>query len=204
MLLKDRSGHCFRCPGEQQGRFSPGRIDPSESHPALPRPTPPLRRAPRRPDPPVVCPGFGLNKLTARCVSESFYIPGHALRAKVCRNKKSESPVVSQQQGTKSAFHPADKTRARCGFVLPSVYLGFRLFVLLKNRPGQLSSNPRTAKRTVVPSANKPAGVPNRPATPPCVAPTRPSVCPGFGIDQKNSTYACASENSFKKMFSTR
>ena len=30
-------------------------------HPVLPDPAPPPRRAPR-PDPPVVCPGFGLNK----------------------------------------------------------------------------------------------------------------------------------------------
>ena len=43
--------------------MSPRRTDPSASHSARSRPAPPSRRAPPRPDPPVVCPGFGLDRL---------------------------------------------------------------------------------------------------------------------------------------------
>ena len=50
--------HDARCPGGRKGRLSPklakGRLSPS--HPA----------APPRPDPPVICPGFGFDKLKAR------------------------------------------------------------------------------------------------------------------------------------------
>ena len=35
--------------------------EPSAFHPALPRPAPLLRRAPPRPDPPVVYPGLALD-----------------------------------------------------------------------------------------------------------------------------------------------
>ena len=47
--------------------------------PASPRPA--VRRAPRRPDPPVVCPGFGLDKSQfidlARYPIKKPKIPGH-------------------------------------------------------------------------------------------------------------------------------
>ena len=44
----------LRWSGSQEGRLSSLRTDPSAS-----RPAPPPRRAPARPDLPVVCPGFG-------------------------------------------------------------------------------------------------------------------------------------------------
>ena len=48
----------FRWFGGYAGRLSSGRTDPWAS-----RPAPPPCRAPRRPDPPVVCSGFGFDKL---------------------------------------------------------------------------------------------------------------------------------------------
>ena len=77
---------------------------------------------------------------------------------------------------------------ARC--VLPSVYIGFRSFVLPKRFSGQFSSMPWRARGSVVSWANRPVGVPSCPA-PPCPAPRRappcsdpPRVCPGFGFDR--------------------
>ena len=53
----------FRSPGPpriQEGQLFPWRIVPSASCPA--RPAPPCRPAVRRPNPLVVCPGFGFDK----------------------------------------------------------------------------------------------------------------------------------------------
>ena len=63
------------------------------------------------------------------------------------------------------------------GFVPPSVYIGFRLFVLLGRRSGDVSSMLWRMRRRLFPRrtvllANSPARP--RPATPPC-APTRPA-----------------------------
>ena len=46
-----------------EGRYFPGRTDPSASRAARPHPAPTPRRAPPRPDPPVVCPGFGIRQI---------------------------------------------------------------------------------------------------------------------------------------------
>ena len=87
-----------------------------------------------------------------------------------------------QQPGTKSARGPADKPRmnrlSTAGFVPPSVYIGFPLFVLAKRRSGQLSTIPWRARGTVGFLATRPVGIlfcPAllRPAAPPCAAPTR-------------------------------
>ena len=64
------------------------------------------------------------------------------------------------------------------GFVPPSGYMGFPLFVLAKGRSGQLSTILWRAKGTVSFWATRPDGVPfcpvpPRPAAPPCAAPTR-------------------------------
>ena len=53
---------CPRCFGGREGRLFPGRKTPSASSPAPPRPAPPPRRASPRPDPPVICPGFGFDR----------------------------------------------------------------------------------------------------------------------------------------------
>ena len=46
--------------------MSSRRAKPSTSVPARPGLAPPPRRAPPRPDPPVVCPGFGLGRFIRR------------------------------------------------------------------------------------------------------------------------------------------
>ena len=66
-------------------------------------------------------------------------------------------------------------------FVPPSVYMGFRLFVLPKRRPGQLSTFPWGTGGTVVSWANEHAGFPTRP-TPP--RPEPQVVCPGLVFDK--------------------
>ena len=76
------------------------------------------------------------------------------------------------------------------GFVPPSVYIGFPLFVLAKGRSGHLSTIPWRARRTVGFWATRPVGdlfCPARCAPPPRRAPRRPEppvVCPGFGLDR--------------------
>ena len=87
-------------------------------------PAPPPRRAPRR-DPPVVCPGFGFDKFVL--------IPGHALHEKGLQRQKGIVPlVVGQEQ--RALFVPLVNRRSTGDFVPPSVYIGFRLFVLLERR----------------------------------------------------------------------
>ena len=58
--------NCLLCPGRHKGHLFPGQTDPSAPRPALPRSAPPPRRAPRRTVPPVVCPGFGLDRFLWR------------------------------------------------------------------------------------------------------------------------------------------
>ena len=62
VLPKRRSGQFSLMPWEQGGRLFPGRTDRSVSQSAWLRPARLPRRAPPRPDQPVVCPGFGLGK----------------------------------------------------------------------------------------------------------------------------------------------
>ena len=69
VLPKSRSEQCSRFAGGQKGGFYPGRIDLTASRPNQPRPAPPPRRAPPRPDRPVICPGFGFDRLSALCTS---------------------------------------------------------------------------------------------------------------------------------------
>ena len=63
VLPKRRPGQFLRLAGGQEGGLSPGRIDTTASRPTQPRSPSPPRRAPPRPDRPVVCPGFGFDKL---------------------------------------------------------------------------------------------------------------------------------------------
>ena len=64
MLPKRRSRECSRFAGGQERGLSSCRIDLTASRPIQPRAAPLLRRAPPRPDPPVVCPGFGFDRST--------------------------------------------------------------------------------------------------------------------------------------------
>ena len=102
---------------------------------------------------------------------------------------------TGQHPGTKSAFRPADKPLVQCrsnaGFV-PSVYIGFPLFVLLKNRSGQVCSirclggcESRLSPRRTDPSVSRPARP--RPAPPSRRAPPRPDppvVRSSFRLDK--------------------
>ena len=62
MLPKSRSREFSRFAGGQERELSSCRIDLTASRPIQPRAAPLLRRAPPRPDPPVVCPGFGFDR----------------------------------------------------------------------------------------------------------------------------------------------
>ena len=62
VLPKSRSRECFRFAGGQERGLSFCRIDLTAAHLFQPRAAPVLRRARPRPDPPVVCPGFGFDK----------------------------------------------------------------------------------------------------------------------------------------------
>ena len=107
-------------------------------------------------------------------------IPGHALHDGFKGTNRHRH--TGQQPGTKSARGPGAKPRmnrgSTAGFVPPSVYIGFPLFVLTKGRSGQLSTIPRGSRGTVGFWATRPVGVlfcpaPLRAAAPPCAAPTR-------------------------------
>ena len=99
-----------------------------------------------------------------------------------------------QQPKTKSGRRPADKPRinrgSTAGFVPPTVYIGFPLFVLPQACPRGFSSIVWMVRGTVVSWANRPIGVPScpsppRPAVPPCDAPSRPACgTSGFWIRQ--------------------
>ena len=60
VLPKSCSGQFDDAPGGERVGCLLG--EPSRRRPVLLRPAPPLRRAPLRPDPPAVCPGFGFDK----------------------------------------------------------------------------------------------------------------------------------------------
>ena len=62
VLPQRRPGQCVRFAGGQEGGLFASRIDPTASHPTQPRTPSPPRRAPPRPDRPVVCPGFGFDR----------------------------------------------------------------------------------------------------------------------------------------------
>ena len=110
---------------------------------------------------------------------------GHWLRS----SQKRKAAVVLRI----NRLSTADKPVVNRGFVRPSVYIGFSLFVQPKRRSGQLPSMPWRARGTVVFCANRPVGVPScpapaRPAAPPCAAPPRPAHgVSGFWTRQANS-----------------
>ena len=102
---------CLRCLGGYEGRLSPGRT-------VLPDPAPPPRRAPR-PDPPVVCPGFGF---------DSYIIPGYVWHDNSFqRNKKNQS--TGQQPGMNSDIRSADKTLLARGSCFSIDLCEFRLSI---------------------------------------------------------------------------
>ena len=110
--------------------------------------------------------------------------------------KDTKATVIRQQPGTKkqpsSRGQSGDKINrgSSAGFVPPSVYIGFHLFVLPGTRPGGFSSIVWKVKASVASWANRPVGVPSCPsaprlAVPPCAATSRPNRgMSGFWVRQ--------------------
>ena len=87
---------------------------------------------------------------------------------------------TSLRRATPPCAAPPRPAYGKSGFWTRQVCMGFRLFVLPKNRSGQSSTIPWRATGSVVPWANRPVGVPSCPAppcpAPPCPAPPRPAA----------------------------
>ena len=135
---------------------------------------------------PILC------KMADAPVLESS-IPKHALHEKSCRDKYATVHWPAAKQ--KSASRPADNPRinrwSNMGYVPPSVWMGFPLFVLPKRGPRRVAFDSPERQRTVLSWANRSVGVPlcsapAIPAIPPCAQPRPdpPVVCPGFGFDK--------------------
>ena len=169
--------------------MSPGRIDPTASRPTQPRPRSPPRRAPPRPDRPVVCPGFGFDRFRLFVL-----LPGHALHEKGLQRQKGDGPLVSSQE-QRALLVPLMNRLSTADFVPLSVYIGFRLYVLLERRSGDLSSidalggareacllGEQFCWHPILPD----------PTSPPRRAPRHdpPVVCPGFGFDKWSDVQA--------------
>ena len=75
---------------------------------------------------------------------ETASVPGHALREKGLQRQKGVGPLVSSQEQSallvpvinrlSTAVQPRVNRGSTADFVPPSVYVGFRLFVLLERR----------------------------------------------------------------------
>ena len=115
-------------------------------------------------------------------------IPGYALHEKGLQKQISIGTLASSQKQRALLVSLINRwSTGRC--VPPSVYIGFPLFVLPKNRPQQLSfirqrvrrSEGRFSPGQTDPSARRSAR-PCSPASPPCAQPRPdpPVVCPGF------------------------
>ena len=77
-------------------------------HPVLPDPAPPPRRAPR-PDPPVVCPGFGFDKFAAK-------IRSHAeVDYAVIRDRRSDFQIAPVESKTRTHHGPVGSGRRTAG-----------------------------------------------------------------------------------------
>ena len=86
----------------------------------------------------IIC-ALTANKSVVSCWTTAWCIPvpGHALHEKGLQGQKGVGPLVSSQE-QRALLVPRLKPRLKrgstAGFVPPSVYIGFRLFVLLGKR----------------------------------------------------------------------
>ena len=65
-----------------------------------------------------------------------FFVPGPALRERSFQRQIGVGTLVSSQERRALAV-PLINRGSTTDFVPPTVYIGFRLFVLSKSRPGQ-------------------------------------------------------------------
>ena len=114
---------------------------------------------------------------------------------RVCRDKLASVYWSADSNEERSwsrwytAGQPVMNRLSTADFVPPPLYIGFPLFVLAKNRSGQLSSKPWEARGTVGLWADRTVGTlfcpaPPRPAARAPRRPDPPEVCPGFGFDK--------------------
>ena len=141
-----------------------------------------------------------------------FVNPFHArhVREKGLQRQLCVGTLVSNQE-RRVGLVPRTNRWSTAVFVPPSVYIGFRLFVLLKSRSGQVCSMLWKVRGTVVSWANRSVGAPScpappRPAAPPCAAPTRLARgTSGFWIRQVNRVFFVrASRDTPRRVFFDR
>ena len=173
-------------------------------HSILLDPARPFRRAPR-PDPTVVCPGFGFDKWILQLVIVVVglglrLIPGHALHEKGLQKQIGVGTLVSSQERRalfvllinhgSAADKPVVNRWSTAGFVPPSVLNTNEIVRASEETFRTVFSIRWGARGWVVSWPDRPNGVPSfpappRPAPPPCAAPTRPARgVSGFWIRQ--------------------
>ena len=125
------------------------------------------------------------------CVYIYIYIflfsPGYALHEKGLQRQISVGTLASSQE-RRALLVPRINRWSTAGFVPPSVYIRFPLFVLPKSPPQHLPLVRQSVRGTVLSWANRSVGVPFRSALPSpplrrARSPDPPVVCPGFGFD---------------------
>ena len=103
-------------------------------------------------------------------------VPGHALHEQGLQGQKGVGPLFGSQEERALIVLVINRLQTACQplvlFSL-SVYIGFRLFVLLGRRSGDVSSMPWGVRGTLVSWAYCSVGVPSCPAPP-----RRPTVRP--------------------------
>ena len=125
---------------------------PESRIPPVPAPTRLTRLGRARPGPgPARSRGYAL-------------IPGHALHEKGLQRQKGVGPLVSSQE-QRALLVPRFNRGSTAGFVPPSVYIGFRLFVLLGRR-GDVSSMLWRVRGRLVSWANSSVGIQSCPTPP--------------------------------------
>ena len=95
-------------------------------------------------------------------VWKSYVFPGHALHEKGLQKQKGVGPLVSSQE-QRALLVPRINRSSTAGqprILFPhSVYIGFRLFVLLERRSGNMFSMLWRVRGRLVPCANCSVGV---------------------------------------------
>ena len=123
------------------------------------------------------------------------------MHEKGLQKQKGDGPLVSSQ-GERALLVPLVSRGSTADFVPPSVYIGFRLFVLLGRRSSDVSSMPRMVRWTFASWANSSVGTQSCPTLPGRSAgrpdPTRPWYV--RVLDSTNRiSLVCASGETFTR-----